>query len=118
VKERRYAASEVRSYARCARQWWYESRDDELATLTPSEIARRMAALRRRHGRDAAELPLYKLLAALSARDDRLSRGRAVHHAHAARVRSGARGRGCLPPVLGALCLLVAALLCRPRRAP
>ncbi len=110
MKERRYAASEVRSYARCARQWWYESRDDELATLSPAEITRRLAALRRRHGRDAATLPLYKLLTDLAARDDRLSRGRAAHHAHAARVRDTASGHGCLFPALGALCILVIGL--------
>lgn len=110
MKERRYAASEVRSYARCARQWWYESRDDELATLSPAEIARRMSALRRRHGREATTLPLYKLLSDLAARDDRLTQGRSVHHAHATRVRGTAGGRGCLLPALGTLCLLVAVL--------
>jgi hypothetical protein len=96
---RLYAASDVRSYARCRRQWWYERRSAEFAALEPTVIARRMAALRRRYGAEAEGLPAYRLLADLAARDANLERGARVHRAHAART---LRPSGCLP-VMGLL---------------
>ncbi len=91
---RLYAASDVRAYARCRRQWWYERRSAELAALEPAVIARRMAALRQRYGSGVEDLPTYRLLADLSARDANLERGARVHRAHAARA---LRSNGCLP---------------------
>lgn len=91
---RLYAASDVRAYARCRRQWWYERRSAEFAALEPSVIARRMVALRRRYGSGAESLPAYRLLADLAARDANLERGARVHRAHAARA---LRPSGCLP---------------------
>lgn len=91
---RLYAASDVRAYARCRRQWWYERRSAELAALEPIVIAKRMAALHRRHGAGAEEAPAYRLLAGLAARDANLERGARVHRAHAARA---LRPSGCLP---------------------
>lgn len=107
---RRYSASDVRRYARCPRQWWYEARRDDLAALTPAELERRMAALRRRHGAGAENLPAYLLLADLAARQEQMAHGRAAHRAHAARV--SRRGAGCFLPFAGllvvALCLTLA----------
>lgn len=91
---RLYTASDVRAYARCRRQWWYERRSTDLAALEPSVIARRMAALRRLHGARADDLPAYRLLADLAARDANLEHGARVHRAHAARA---LRPSGCLP---------------------
>ena len=106
---KRYSASDVRRYARCPRQWWYEARSGELAGLEPAELERRMAMLRRRHGAAAENLPAYRLLADLREREERLAHGRAVHEAHAARV--ARRRAGCLLPAAGllltALCLLI-----------
>lgn len=93
---RLYAASDVRAYARCRRQWWYERRSSELATLEPAVIVERMAALRRRHGARAESLPAYRLLADLAARHTNLERGARVHRAHATRA---LRPSGCLPVV-------------------
>jgi len=91
---RLYSASDVRLYARCRRQWWYERRASELAALEPAELARRMAALRRRYGARTDSLPAYRLLADLAARGERLDRGALVHRRHAARA---LRPTGCLP---------------------
>ncbi len=91
---RLYSASDVRAYARCRRQWWYERRGAEWASLEPAEIERRLAVLRRRHGARAGDIPAYRLLADLAARGERLERGRQVHRAHAARA---FRPAGCLP---------------------
>ncbi len=104
---RRYSASEVRRYARCPRQWWYESRQEELAALDPAEIARRLDALRRRYGRQAPELPSYRLLADLAERHERLESGRRAHRAHSRQV-SRAR-QGCLPSLT--LMVLVALII-------
>lgn len=101
---RLYSASDVRAYARCRRQWWYERRAAEWAALAPAEIERRMGALRRRHGARTGDMPVYRLLDDLAARGERLERGRHAHRAHAARA---LRPAGCLPAVgLLALCLL------------
>jgi len=94
MMRRLYAASDVRAYARCRRQWWYERRSAELAVLEPAVIARRMAALRRRYGSGAEEAPAYRLLADLAARNEDLERGARIHRAHAARA---LRPSGCLP---------------------
>lgn len=108
---RRYSASDVRRYARCPRQWWYETRSEELADLEPAELARRMAALRRRYGDTAESLPAYRLLADLLQREERLAVGRETHAAHAARV--ARRRSGCLIPLLSlfvaAACMLILA---------
>ncbi len=108
-RSKRYSASDVRRYARCPRQWWYEARSGELAGLAAAELERRMAALRRRHGAAAENLPAYRLLADLREREDRLAHGRAVHAAHAARV--ARRRAGCMLPAAGllvvGLCLLI-----------
>ena len=103
---RLYSASDVRRYARCPRQWWYETRGDELGALTPPEIARRLDALRRRYGAAAHEQPAYRLLADLAAREERLAHGREVHHTHARRA---LRPLGCLP--LAGLVVVTALLL-------
>jgi len=103
---RRYSASDIRRYTRCPRQWWYEARRDDLAQLTPAELERRMAALRRRHGAGAEALPAYLLLSDLAARQQQMAHGRAVHRAHAARV--SRRRIGCLLP-FASLCVV---LLC------
>lgn len=95
--KRLYTASDVRRYARCPRQWWYEARADELAALDPDEVRQRLDALRRRHGDAAGDLAAYQLLADLAARHERLAHGRDVHRAHAARALGG--GRGCLFPI-------------------
>lgn len=92
-----YTASDVRRYARCPRQWWYEARADELAALGPDEVRRRLDALRRRYGDAAGDLAAYRLLTDLAARHERLAHGRDVHRAHAARALG--RGRGCLLPI-------------------
>ena len=97
---RLYSASDVRRYARCPRQWWYEARQAEWASLTAEEIERRLAALRRRHGVRAEEMPAYQLLADLAERQRHLARGRRVHAAHARRALRP--GLGCLPMLLAA----------------
>lgn len=100
-----YTASDIRSYARCPRQWWYETRSAELARLSAEEVERRLAALRRRHGTRAEDLAAYQLLADLAARHERLARGRASHATHA---RQALRPRvGCLPTLLGLIVLLL-----------
>ena len=108
---RLYAASDVRAYARCRRQWWYERRAAEWAALDPVEIERRLAILRRRHGARAGEAPAYRLLDDLAARGARLERGREVHRAHATRA---LRPAGCLP--MAGLLTMVLLLLFRLRR--
>ncbi len=110
-RSRRYSASDIRRYARCPRQWWYEARRDDLAELTPAELDRRMAALRRQHGAGAESLPAYLLLSDLAARQQQMAHGRAVHRAHAARV---SRPRaGCLLPFV-ALCIVLARVMVLP----
>lgn len=106
---RLYSASDVRAYARCPRQWWYERRSVELAALTPDVVERRLAALHRRYGADAASRPEYRLLVDLLGRDDRLARGARIHRAHASRA---LRPTGCLLPagLLAAALLLLFAL--------
>ena len=95
---RLYSASDVRRYARCPRQWWYEARQDEWVSLTAAEIERRLVALRRRHGAQAETMPAYRLLADLAARQRHLAHGRQVHLAHA---RQALRpGLGCLTALL------------------
>lgn len=106
---RRYSASDIRRYARCPRQWWYEARSAEMAGLDAAEAERRMAVLRRRHGAAATDLPAYRLLADLQEREERLAYGRAAHAAHAARV---ARRRiGCALPVAGLLVMCLCIML-------
>lgn len=106
-----YSASDVRRYARCPRQWWYETRRDELASLEPAELERRAALLRRRYGVRATELPAYQLLVDLAARQDRLASGRTTHREHATRVAQ--RRAGCLIPAA----LFVVALWLSTQRA-
>ncbi len=106
---RLYSASDIRTYAQCPRQWWYEARSAELAVLTPEEVRHRLVALRRRHGRQAEDLPAYRLLADLEAREERRAHGNAVHRAHAAAVHArthvSPRRAGCLPLLAGTLTL-------------
>lgn len=97
---RLYSASDVRRYARCPRQWWYETRQAELASLSAEEIERRLTALRRRYGARAEETTAYQLLDDLAARQRQLARGRHVHAAHARRALHP--GLGCLPALLAA----------------
>ncbi len=111
---RLYTANDVRSYARCPRQWWYEARSEELAALSPDEVRRRLDRLRRRHGAAADDLPAYRLLSDLAAREQSLAHGRETHRAHAVRALSPAesrgRGSGCLP-LAGLVLLAVATAL-------
>lgn len=101
-----YSASDVRRYARCRRQWWYEARQAELVSLSAEEIERRLTALRRRHGALAEQMPAYQLLAGLAARRQHLARGQAVHAAHARRALRP--GLGCLPTLLAVSAAIVA----------